>query len=179
MSSPAGTAEFSPSPAGVLISRDSLTGVVTEHGPSPEPCVVWMGDLERGFGVAQPFDALRAWIGPLGGPLDIEVEFEEPVVFLPESFGLNDRIPMLAFGETASALLLAITFGAFAAGGTTFIKLFGLGLAVAVVADAFFVRVTLLPAVMKLLGDRAWWAPGRSTRAQRTVVEAEGTELYA
>ncbi|MEM8706271.1 MAG: MMPL family transporter, partial [Actinomycetota bacterium] len=80
---------------------------------------------------------------------------------------------------TASALLLAITFGAFAAGGTTFIKLFGLGLAVAVVADAFFVRVTLLPAVMKLLGDRAWWAPGRSTRDQGAVVEAEGAELYA
>ena len=86
---------------------------------------------------------------------------------------------------TASALLLAITFGAFAAGGTTFIKLFGLGLAVAVVADAFFVRVTLLPAVMKLLGDRAWWSPGRSYRDSKgardmsTVAEAERTELYA
>ena len=52
-------------------------------------------------------------------------------------------------------------------------------IAVAVVADAFFVRVTLLPAVMKLLGDRAWWAPGRSTREPSSVVEAEGAELYA
>ncbi|MEM9464016.1 MAG: MMPL family transporter [Actinomycetota bacterium] len=80
---------------------------------------------------------------------------------------------------TASALLLAITFGAFAAGGTTFIKLFGIGLAVAVVADAFFVRVTLLPAVMKLLGERAWWAPGRPKRPVDTTVDAEGAELYA
>ena len=80
---------------------------------------------------------------------------------------------------TASALLLAITFGAFAAGGTTFIKLFGIGLAVAVIADAFFVRVTLLPAVMKLLGERAWWSPSRSRRASEPVVEVDGTELYA
>ena len=76
---------------------------------------------------------------------------------------------------TASALLLAITFGAFAAGGTASIKLFGLGLAIAVVADAFFVRVTLLPAVMKLLGDRAWWRPGRSVRELTVAAEADVT----
>ncbi len=80
---------------------------------------------------------------------------------------------------TASALLLAITFGAFAAGGTTFIKLFGIGLAVAVVADAFFVRVTLLPAIMKLLGERAWWAPGRSKRTEPVTSPADTAELYA
>ena len=80
---------------------------------------------------------------------------------------------------TASALLLAVTFGAFVAGGTTSIKLFGLGLAIAVVADAFFVRVTLLPAVMKLLGERAWWRPGRSTRDAGVAAEVEHAELYA
>lgn len=80
---------------------------------------------------------------------------------------------------TASALLLAVTFGAFVAGGTTSIKLFGLGLAIAVVADAFFVRVTLLPAVMKLLGERAWWHPGRSTRDAGVAAEVEHAELYA
>ncbi|MEM9200426.1 MAG: MMPL family transporter [Actinomycetota bacterium] len=80
---------------------------------------------------------------------------------------------------TASALLLAITFGAFAAGGTTFIKLFGLGLAVAVVADAFFVRVTLLPALMKLLGERAWWMPGRRSDRADAAPSVDATELYA
>ena len=80
---------------------------------------------------------------------------------------------------TASALLLAVTFGAFVAGGTTSIKLFGLGLAIAVVADAFFARVTLLPAVMKLLGERAWWRPGRSTRDAGVAAEVEHAELYA
>ncbi|MEM7140688.1 MAG: MMPL family transporter, partial [Actinomycetota bacterium] len=72
---------------------------------------------------------------------------------------------------TASALLLAITFGSFATGGISFIKLFGIGLAVAVLADAFFVRVTLLPAVMKLLGERAWWTPGRGARLNERVAD--------
>jgi putative drug exporter of the RND superfamily len=60
---------------------------------------------------------------------------------------------------TAAALLLSITFFAFATSGVTFIKLFGLGLAVAVLVDAFIVRSTLVPALMKLAGERNWWAP--------------------
>jgi RND superfamily putative drug exporter len=61
---------------------------------------------------------------------------------------------------TAAALLLSITFFAFATSGVTFIKMFGLGLAIAVLVDAFIVRSTLVPALMKLAGDRNWWAPG-------------------
>jgi RND superfamily putative drug exporter len=61
---------------------------------------------------------------------------------------------------TAAALLLSITFFAFATSGVTFIKLFGLGLAVAVLVDAFVVRSMLVPALMKLAGDWNWWAPG-------------------
>ena len=60
---------------------------------------------------------------------------------------------------TAAALLLSITFFAFATSGVTFIKLFGLGLAVAVLVDAFIVRATLVPALMKLAGEWNWWAP--------------------
>jgi putative drug exporter of the RND superfamily len=60
---------------------------------------------------------------------------------------------------TAAALVLSITFFAFATSGVTFIKLFGLGLAVAILVDAFIVRSTMVPALMKLAGDRNWWAP--------------------
>jgi len=60
---------------------------------------------------------------------------------------------------TAAALLLAITFFAFATSGVSSIKLFGIGLAVAVLVDAFIVRVTLVPAFMKLAGDWNWWLP--------------------
>jgi putative drug exporter of the RND superfamily len=60
---------------------------------------------------------------------------------------------------TAAAALLAVTFVAFATSDITFIKLFGLGLALAVVMDATLIRATLVPAFMKLAGDANWWAP--------------------
>ena len=60
---------------------------------------------------------------------------------------------------TAAALLLSITFFAFATSDVTFIKLFGFGLGIAVLVDAFIVRATLVPALMKLAGEWNWWAP--------------------
>ncbi|UDY35423.1 MMPL family transporter [Dermatobacter hominis] len=60
---------------------------------------------------------------------------------------------------TAAAALLTVTFLAFATSGISFIKLFGLGLALAVVMDATLIRATLVPAFMKLAGDANWWAP--------------------
>jgi RND superfamily putative drug exporter len=63
-------------------------------------------------------------------------------------------------------MLLAVTFLSFATSGITFIKLFGLGLAMAVVMDATIVRATLVPAVMKLAGEANWWAPGPLKRLQ-------------
>jgi RND superfamily putative drug exporter len=50
-------------------------------------------------------------------------------------------------------------FGAFVLGDDRSIKLFGLGLAVAVFLDATIVRLVLVPATMELLGDRNWWLP--------------------
>jgi RND superfamily putative drug exporter len=61
---------------------------------------------------------------------------------------------------TAAAALLAVTFLAMATSGITFIKLFGLGLALAVVMDATIIRATLVPAFMRLAGEANWWAPG-------------------
>jgi putative drug exporter of the RND superfamily len=61
---------------------------------------------------------------------------------------------------TAAASLLAVTFLAFATSGVTFIKLFGIGLTVAVLVDATIVRGTLVPAFMRLAGEANWWAPG-------------------
>ena len=60
---------------------------------------------------------------------------------------------------TAAAALLAVTFLAMASSGITFIKLFGLGLAIAVVMDATVIRATLVPAFMRLAGEANWWAP--------------------
>jgi trehalose monomycolate/heme transporter len=60
---------------------------------------------------------------------------------------------------TSAALLLAIVLGAFATSGIVFIKMIGIGLAIAVIMDATLVRALLVPATMRLLGTRNWWAP--------------------
>ena len=60
---------------------------------------------------------------------------------------------------TAAALLLAVVFLAFATSQVTFIKLFGIGLAMAILVDATLVRGVLVPAFMRLAGDANWWAP--------------------
>ena len=60
---------------------------------------------------------------------------------------------------TAAALLISVVFLAFATSHVTFIKLFGLGLALAVLMDAFVIRGTLVPAFMRLAGRANWWAP--------------------
>ena len=65
---------------------------------------------------------------------------------------------------TAAALVLSVTFFSFATSGITFMKLFGLGLGLAVLVDAFIVRATLVPALMKLAGDANWWAPSWARR---------------
>ncbi len=61
---------------------------------------------------------------------------------------------------TAAALLLIVAIGAFATSQIVFIKQLGIGTAVAVLIDATIVRALLVPALMKLLGDWNWWAPG-------------------
>ncbi|HVM39922.1 MAG TPA: MMPL family transporter [Acidimicrobiia bacterium] len=60
---------------------------------------------------------------------------------------------------TAAASLIAIVFIAQLVSEITFIKLFGLGLAMAVIVDATLVRATLVPAFMRLAGRANWWAP--------------------
>ena len=60
---------------------------------------------------------------------------------------------------TAAALIMVCVFSAFVLGDDRSLKLFGLGLAVAVLIDATIVRMVLVPATMELLGDRNWWFP--------------------
>jgi RND superfamily putative drug exporter len=68
---------------------------------------------------------------------------------------------------TFAALLLSVTFFAFATSNVSFITMFGFGLGLAVVMDAFVIRGTLVPAFMKLAGEANWWAPRRLRRLHR------------
>jgi len=77
---------------------------------------------------------------------------------------------------TAAAALLAIVFIAFATSGISFMKLFGVGLTLAVLMDATLIRGVLVPAFMRLAGEANWWAPGplRRLHDRFGISESEG-----
>ncbi len=60
---------------------------------------------------------------------------------------------------TAAAVLISVTFLLFGTSQIRFIKLFGIGMALAVLMDAFVIRGTLVPAFMRLAGNANWWLP--------------------
>ncbi|HMG42971.1 MAG TPA: MMPL family transporter [Acidimicrobiales bacterium] len=78
---------------------------------------------------------------------------------------------------TAAAVLIAVVFLAFATGGVSFMKLFGIGLTLAVLLDAFVIRGTLVPAFMRLAGEWNWWAPGPLRRFHQRFGISEHVDL--
>ena len=137
--------------------------------------------------------------GRLEGLLDFEsaggVEATQPVLLFAIAFGLatdyavfllsrikeardsglDDRAAV-AFGVertgrivTAAALLFCVAIGAFATSGILFIKLLGVGTALAVAIDATIIRALLVPALMALLGKWNWWAPGPLRRLHARI----------
>ncbi|MFI6782820.1 MMPL family transporter [Micromonospora sp. NPDC050276] len=80
---------------------------------------------------------------------------------------------------TAAALIMISVFGGFVFLEDPVIKSMGFALAVGVAIDAFVVRMTIVPAVMSLLGDRAWWLPRWLDRALPNVdIEGEGLRTH-
>jgi len=62
---------------------------------------------------------------------------------------------------TSAALVMVAVFGSFALGSDQNLQQLGVGLGAAILIDATLVRAVLLPATMKLLGERNWWLPSR------------------
>ncbi|WP_055691110.1 MMPL family transporter [Streptomyces prasinus] len=77
----------------------------------------------------------------------------DPQAAMVSGMGHNARV------VTAAALIMTAVFGGFVLMDDPIIKSIGFALAVGVVIDAFVVRMTLVPAVMSLLGRAAWWLP--------------------
>lgn len=65
---------------------------------------------------------------------------------------------------TAAALVMCISFAALIAADVSFMRMFGLGLTLAVLVDATLVRMVLMPAFMHVMGEWNWWAPWWLTR---------------
>jgi RND superfamily putative drug exporter len=125
------------------------------------------------------------WAGPLLGIDSAPIEPFLPMMLFAIVFGLSmdyevfllsrvkeewdrtgdshtsvaDGLAATARVITAAALIMVFVFGSFLLENDRIIKLFGTGLATAVLLDATVVRMLLVPATMELLGDRNWWLP--------------------
>jgi RND superfamily putative drug exporter len=77
---------------------------------------------------------------------------------------------------TAGAAVMVTVFASFVLGGDVLGKMFGIGLATAVLIDATLVRMVLVPAAMELFGDRNWWLPGWLDR-RLPDIHVEGHEV--
>jgi RND superfamily putative drug exporter len=77
---------------------------------------------------------------------------------------------------TAGAAVMVTVFGSFVLGGDVLGKMFGIGLATAILIDATIIRIVLVSATMELLGDRNWWLPAWLGRLLPKV-HVEGHEV--
>ena len=126
----------------------------------------WMADL---FGVGKP-GPVEAW-APMflfaivfGLSMDYEVFLlsrmkEEFDATGDNATAVADGVAATARVITAAALIMVCVFAAFVLAPDRQLKLFGMGMAVAVFIDATIVRMVLVPATMELLGERNWWIP--------------------
>ncbi|MEU8322841.1 MMPL family transporter [Nonomuraea sp. NPDC048881] len=77
--------------------------------------------------------------------------------------GMQRGAPLI----TAAGGILALTFAAYATARVAFVQMLGVGMAVAVLADATVIRAVLVPSLMRLAGPLNWWPRGRATTSPR------------
>ncbi|MDO0927285.1 MMPL family transporter [Streptomyces sp. TG1A-8] len=105
---------------------------------------------------------------------EAHVQGEKPSQAVVTGFRHSARV------VTAAAVIMIAVFSGFIGSSESMVKMIGFGLAVAVFFDAFVVRMAIVPAVLALLGKRAWWLPGWLDRALPDVdVEGEGLRAAA
>ncbi|MEU9225826.1 MMPL family transporter [Streptomyces massasporeus] len=97
------------------------------------------------------------------------VQGEKPAQAVVTGFRHGARV------VTAAAVIMMAVFAGFIGSSESMVKMIGFGLAIAVFFDAFIVRMAIVPAVLALLGRKAWWLPKWLDRALPNVdVEGEG-----
>jgi putative drug exporter of the RND superfamily len=80
---------------------------------------------------------------------------------------------------TAAALIMSISFAALIAAQVAVMRMFGLGLTLAVLVDATLVRLVMVPAFMRVMGQWNWWAPRWLLAVHRRLGFSEGTPRVA
>jgi putative drug exporter of the RND superfamily len=128
------------------------------------------------------FMPVLIFIFAFGLSMDYEVFLLARIKEAYDETGDNDEAVRLGLQRsgrivTSAALLIVVVFAGFASGEVLGIKQLGFGLALAVIVDATIVRSVLVPATMRLLGDRNWWAPAplRQLHDRFGISESETT----
>ncbi|WP_353988355.1 MMPL family transporter [Ruicaihuangia caeni] len=136
-------------------------------GITPGPVLSFMPILLMAvlFGLAMDYEVFL-----VSGMRERYVHGAEPRQAIERGFAGAARV------VTAAALIMFAVFVSFVPEGSGVIKVMALGLAAGVFLDAFLVRMTLVPAVMALMGRTAWWLPRRLDRAMPDV-DIEGARL--
>ena len=96
----------------------------------------------------------------------------------PQASADNDESVALGVAHTgrvvtAAALIMAISFAALAAAHLSALRMFGVGLTLAVLVDATLVRLVLVPAFMHVMGRWNWWAPKPLARLHQRIGVSE------
>jgi RND superfamily putative drug exporter len=117
-----------------------------------------------------------------GLSMDYEVFLLSRIKEEYDASGDNTRAVALGLERTgrlvsAAAALLALVFLAFVSSDISFIKLLGLGTALAVMVDATLIRGALVPAFMRLMGRANWWAPAPLRRLHNRIGLAEHIDV--
>jgi len=140
----------------------------------------WAGDL---LGIAgapiEPFIPMILFAIVFGLSMDYEVFLlsrmrEEYTRSKDAVESVADGLAATARVITAAAAIMVVVFGSFVFEDDRVLRMFGLGMAVAVLLDATLIRMLLVPATMELLGARNWWMP-RWLHRLVPRLSAEGT----
>jgi uncharacterized membrane protein YdfJ with MMPL/SSD domain len=172
----------------VLVPIKAAVGFLVSIGASLG-LVVWVfqdGNLADLFSVSNPAPIVSflpiLLIGILFGlAMDYEVFLVSRVRESYVRTGDAKQAIIDGYGQsgrvvTAAGLIMIAVFGAFLLSPDPITKSIGLSLAFGVLVDAFIVRLTLVPAVMALLGRRAWWLPRRLGRVMPDL-DIEGEKV--
>ncbi len=136
-------------------------------------------------GPIEPFVPMMMFAIVFGLSMDYEVFLlsrvkEEYDRGIGNARAVTDGLTSTARVITAAAAIMVFVFGSFLLEADRTIKLFGVGLATAVLLDASIVRMLLVPATMELLGDRNWWIPSWLDRLLPNIdVEGHALEVEA
>ena len=153
----------------VLVFQEGLFGLVNTPGPILSFLPIFMIGVT--FGLAMDYQVflvtrIREAYLKRGDADKLRAVHESTV----EGFAQGARV------VTAAAIIMIAVFIAFLDQPLPFIQIFGFALGIAVLFDAFFIRMALVPATMYILGRSTWWMPKWLDRLLPGV-DVEGTEL--